>query len=30
LARQESGFEYPVNVADALTALAKQIEAKTK
>jgi nicotinate phosphoribosyltransferase len=30
LARLESGFEYPVNVADALTALAKQIEAKTK
>ena len=30
LARLESGFEYTVNVADALTALAKQIEAKTK
>jgi nicotinate phosphoribosyltransferase len=30
LARLESGFEYPVNVADAITALAKQIEAKTK
>ena len=30
LARLESGFDYPVNVADALTALAKQIEAKTK
>jgi nicotinate phosphoribosyltransferase len=30
LARLESGFDYPVNVADALTALAKQIGAKTK
>ena len=30
LARLESGFEYPVNVANALTALAKQTDAKTK
>jgi nicotinate phosphoribosyltransferase len=30
LVRLESGFDYPVNVADALTALAKQIGAKTK
>ena len=30
LARLESGFEYPVNVATALTALAKQIDAKTR
>jgi nicotinate phosphoribosyltransferase len=30
LARLESGFDYPVTVADALTALAKQIGAKTK
>ena len=30
LARLESGFEYPVNVANALTALAKQIDTKTK
>jgi nicotinate phosphoribosyltransferase len=30
LARLESGFEYPVNVADALSALAKQIDAKTR
>ena len=30
LARLESGFEYPVNVADALSALAKQIDAKAK
>jgi nicotinate phosphoribosyltransferase len=30
LARLESGFDYPVNVADALTALTKQIGAKTK
>jgi nicotinate phosphoribosyltransferase len=28
LTRLESGFEYPVNVADALSALAKQIDAK--
>jgi len=30
LARLENGFEYPVNVANALTALAKQADAKTK
>ena len=30
LARLESGFEYPVNIADALSALAKQIDAKAK
>src|SRR5665811_364358 len=30
LARLESGFEYPVNIADALSALAKQIDAKTR
>src|SRR5450631_536707 len=30
LARLESGFEYPVNVANALTALAKQVDAKTR
>jgi nicotinate phosphoribosyltransferase len=28
LARLESGFDYPVTVADALTALAKEIDAK--
>ncbi len=30
LARLESGFEYPVNVAEALSALAKQIDAKAR
>ena len=30
LARLESGFDYPVNVANALSALAKQIDAKKK
>lgn len=30
LARLESGFEYPVNIADALSALAKLIDAKAK
>ena len=30
LAQLESGFEYPVNIADALSALAKQIDAKAK
>ncbi len=30
LARLESGFEYPVNIANALSALAKQIDAKAK
>ena len=30
LARLEQGFDYPVNVADALSALAKQIDAKTR
>jgi nicotinate phosphoribosyltransferase len=30
LARLESGFDYPVNIAPALSALAKQIDAKTK
>jgi nicotinate phosphoribosyltransferase len=30
LARLESGFDYPVQVANALTALAGQIDAKTK
>ena len=30
LARLESSFEYPVNVANALTALAKQIDTKTR
>jgi nicotinate phosphoribosyltransferase len=30
LARLESGFDYPVKVADALAALAKQIGAKTR
>jgi nicotinate phosphoribosyltransferase len=30
LTRLESGFEYPVNVANALTALANQIDAKTR
>ena len=30
LARLEDGFEYPVNIAPALSALAKQIDAKTK
>ena len=30
LARLESGFEYPVNVAQALSALAKQIDAKAR
>jgi nicotinate phosphoribosyltransferase len=30
LARLEQGFDYPVNVADALAALAKQIDAKTR
>jgi nicotinate phosphoribosyltransferase len=30
LARLESGFDYPVNVADALAALAKQIGTKTR
>ena len=30
LARLQGGFEYPVNIADALSALAKQIDAKAK
>ena len=30
LARLESGFDYPVNVAEALSALAKQIDAKAR
>ena len=30
LARLEAGFEYPVHVADALTALARAIDAETK
>jgi nicotinate phosphoribosyltransferase len=30
LARLESGFDYPVSIAPALSALAKQIDAKTK
>ena len=30
LARLEQGFDYPVNVADALSALAKQIDAKAR
>jgi nicotinate phosphoribosyltransferase len=30
LARLESGFEYPVNVAAALSSLARQIDAKAR